>query len=193
MAQDVGGNSLRRTSPIISPNRTLDLLIFVRASGYNILFHGLSSEVAVMLPSHPCTELDFHPAADVPIRQWWAKAKHYAFRVWPYLVNNPTGIFLVTKCIKTKRVAQCLSSADLRGQSSIIHVQGPWSIRRSNPELQDEFTKTGATWQLTKNELEFDILEAERQEEYTVFIERASSRMFYLTGVLKAAAERLWA
>jgi len=143
-----------------------------------------------MVPSAPCTIIGFRPAAQLAIEQWWAQAKRNAFRTWSHLIGNPTGIFLVTKCVKTKRLAQCLSSGP-QGQQSRIHVQGLLNFSRSNNEV--ELTSNGTEWQLVRNEMDFNILRAEDRKEYTIFIERAASRMFGTTDVLKAAAQRLWA
>jgi hypothetical protein len=143
-----------------------------------------------MIPSSPSTIIGFRPAAQLAIEQWWSQAKRNAFRTWSHLINSQTGIFLVTKAVKTKRVAQCLSSGQ-RGQQTHIHVHGMLNIPRSNHEVQ--LTSTGTTWTCTRNDMEFTILEAEERKEYTVFIERASSRMFLLTEGLKAAAQNLWA
>jgi hypothetical protein len=157
--------------------------------GFEIYFQRLAQEVAIMIPSSPSTIIGFRPAAQLAIEQWWSQAKRNAFRTWSHLINSQTGIFLVTKAVKTKRVAQCLSSGQ-RGQQTHIHVHGLLNIPRSNHEV--ELTSNGTTWTCTRNDMEFTILEAEERKEYTVFIERASSRMFLLTEALKAAAQNLW-
>jgi len=143
-----------------------------------------------MVPSSPSTIIGFRPAAQLAIEQWWAQAKRNAFRTWSSLINIQTGIFLVTKCVKTKRVAQCLSSGP-HGQQSRIFVHGTLNVARSDHEV--ELTSNGTDWQLARNDMEFTILRAEDRKEYTIFIERAASRMFILTEGLKAAAQRLWA
>jgi hypothetical protein len=71
---------------------------------------------------------------------------------------------------------------------------------RNDPDLDPrsqnfeelELTRDGTTWTLTRNDLDFTILEAEGGKEYTVFMERMSCRLFLLTDAFKSAAQYLW-
>jgi hypothetical protein len=162
---------------------------FYRGIGFEIYFQRLAQEVAVMIPSAPATIIGFRPAAQLAIEQWWSQAKRNAFRTWSHLINSDTGIFIVTKAIRTKRVAQCLSSGE-RGQQTHIHVHGLLNIPRSNAEVK--LPSSGTTWTCTRNDMQFKVLQADENKQYTVFIERASSRMFLLTDALRTAARNLW-
>jgi hypothetical protein len=130
-----------------------------------------------MMPLSPSIVTTLHPTAQLAIEQWWAQAKRNAFRTWSQLlINSRTGIFLITKAIKSTCVAQCLKAGH-RGQETHILIDG--------------LGTNATTWTLLRNDMGFAVLQ---DREYTVLIERVSSRMFrLLTDALKTAAQNLWA
>jgi hypothetical protein len=165
------------------------MLCSSQTAGFDIYFQQLATEVAILMPSSPCKIIGLHPAARYTLEQWWACAKRHVFRSWPYLIDTPTGAFLVTKCVKTNRYAQCLSKAP-RGSVSQIHVYGMQNAPNSN-DLK--LPASGTNWQVARNDLEFSIQEAGGNAEHTVFIEREASRLFNLTDAkIKDAAQKLW-
>src|SRR5271170_7698732 len=72
-------------------------------SCFDIYFQRLSTEAAVILPSSPVTVNGLR--STTALQKWWSEAKRHAFRTWHYLINSPSGMFLVTKTIKTQRYA----------------------------------------------------------------------------------------
>ena len=158
--------------------------------GFEIYFQQLGTNVAILMPSSPCKIVGLHPAARHALEQWWSHAKRHVFRSWPHLINSPTGVFLVTKCVKTVRYAQCLSKAP-RGSIAQIHIHGMQNIPRTNDEIK--LPASGTNWLIVRNDLEFSIQEAGGNAEHTVFIERETSRLFTLTEAkIKEAAQKLW-
>jgi hypothetical protein len=142
------------------------------------------------MPSSPCTIVGLRPGARHVLEQWWALAKRHAFREWNYLINSPTGMFLVTKCVKTRRFAHCLSKGP-QGQTAQIHIHGMQAVPRANDNI--ELPANGTYWQVLTNDLEFEIHDSGGNKEYTVFIERDASRLFAVTdGPLRDAAQKLW-
>ena len=142
------------------------------------------------MPASPCKIIGLRPGARHVLEQWWGLAKRHAFREWHYLVNSPTGIFLVTKCVKTHRFAQSLSKGP-RGQTAQIHIQGMQAVPQGNDNIA--LPASGTYWKLSTNDLEFEIHDSGGNKEYTVFIERDASRLFALTdGALRGAAQNLW-
>lgn len=142
------------------------------------------------MPSSPCTIIGLRPASRYILEQWWSLAKRNAFRLWTDLINSPTGIFLVTKAVKTHRYATCLSKGQ-RGQTSQIHIQGMDSMPRNNDDVQ--LPTNGTNWQIVRNELGFRVHDSGGDRAYTVFIERDASRLFALTDpAIRDAAQRLW-
>ena len=160
------------------------------APGFDIYFHRLATHVAVLVPSFPCTIVGLRTAGRHVLEQWWSLAKRHAFRKWQYLLNNQTGIFLVTKCVKTRRYAQCCSKG-LPQEMSHLQIYGMNSIPRSNENVQ--LPVNGTTWQVSRNELGFSIHDSGGDAQFTIFIERDASRMFNLTDpAIRDAAQRLW-
>jgi L-ascorbate metabolism protein UlaG (beta-lactamase superfamily) len=119
-----------------------------------------------------------------PLQQWWAEAKFHAFRTWPYLLNSPTGIFLVTKTVKTERYIHCLSKG-IPGQFSQIHItQGS-----SEDATTYSLTASDAQWTPVHNDLHLEPESSSGKDPYTIFIERASTRLYHLgdTGLMAEA------
>jgi hypothetical protein len=142
------------------------------------------------MPASPCTITGLRASGKHHLEQWWVQAKRYAFRTWSYLLNSPTGIFLVIKTVKTARYATCLSHGT-QGQVSQIRVHGMMKIPRNNDEL--ELPMNGTQWFPVRNDLSMDLHETERRTEYTIFIERESSVMFNMAeGGAKEAAQKYW-
>jgi len=166
------------------------MLCSPQSPGFDIFFQQLASEVAILVPSSPCKIIGLRPAARYALEQWWSHAKRHVFRSWAYLINSHTGIFLVTKCVKTQRYAQCLSKAP-RGSIAQIHIHGMQNIPRSNDDIK--LPAGGTNWQVVRDQLEFSIQEAGGNTEHTVFIEREASRLFLLADPkIKDAAQKLW-
>src|SRR5271169_2967321 len=143
---------------------------------FDIYFQRLSTETAVILPSSPITVKGLRTRT--ALQKWWSQAKRHAFREWHYLINSPTGMFLVTKTIKTTRYAHCLSRGS-PGQMSQIRVNGTITL----PEGNTQFVLPGRhnQWLPIRNDLEFELEDSGGKESYTIFIERDASRMFALT------------
>lgn len=155
---------------------------------FDIYFQRLANETAIILPSSPTKVTTLRsPAA---LQQWWAQAKRHAFRKWSYLINSPTGIFLVTKAIKTSRYAHCLSKGT-PGEVSQIRVHGSKSMPTNSTDLK--LPRSETRWVPIRNDLGFELEDSGEKNAYTIFIERESSRLFALTDPrLKAEAESLW-
>jgi hypothetical protein len=129
-------------------------------------------------------------AASLHIAQWWRLAKRHAFRQWSYLLNSSSGIFLVTRCLKTKRLAQCLTKG-AQGSITQIHVAGLGIPQDDHVVvLPTNWTR----WTLgARNELNFEIHPELDDEDYTIFIEMDASSMFVLANpILREVALRLW-
>jgi hypothetical protein len=142
------------------------------------------------MPGSPTTITGLRSAAKHTVEQWWSQAKRHAFRTWSYLLNSTSGIFLVTKTVKTARFAQCLSGGD-RGEVSQIRIHGMNRIPSRNEEL--ELPIQGTQWIPLRNELDLDFHDSNGRAEFTIFIERDASQMFTLSDVtLKDAAQKLW-
>src|ERR1700730_1883143 len=88
---------------------------------FDIYFQRLANETAIILPSSPATVTALR--SPTVLQQWWSQAKRHAFRTWSYLINSPTGIFLVTKAVKISRYAHCFSKGT-PGEVSQIRVHG---------------------------------------------------------------------
>jgi hypothetical protein len=156
--------------------------------GFDIYFQRLSNETAIILPSSPTTITGLRTTA--ALQKWWSQAKRHAFRTWPYLINSPTGIFLVTKTIKTKRYAHCLSKGS-PGQISQIRVHGAVILPPHDTQLV--LPAAGTQWVPIRNDLEFELEDTGGKGSYTIFIERDASRMFALTDAnLRDEAAKLW-
>lgn len=157
--------------------------------GFDIYFSRLATDLAVLVPSSPTRIIGLRPAGRHVLEQWWSNAKRHVFRAWPYLLNSQTGVFLVTRCIKTHRVAQSLSKGP-RGQVSQIQIHGMANI----PQPDDvDLPSNRTVWQVVRNELGFEIHDSGRNPPYTIFIERDSCRMFTIADAgLRDAAHRLW-
>jgi hypothetical protein len=154
---------------------------------YDIYFQRLSTETAVILPSSPTTVTGLRNKS--VLQKWWSQAKRHAFREWHYLINSPTGMFLVTKTIKTTRYAHCLSRGS-PGQMSQIRVNGTITPHSST---QFELPGRNNQWLPVRNDLGFELEDSGGKESYTIFIEREASRMFALTdNTLKDEATKLW-
>jgi hypothetical protein len=157
-------------------------------SCFDIYFQRLETETAVILPSSPTTVTGLKSPA--PLQKWWGLAKRHAFRQWPYLINSTGGIFLVTKTVKTKRYAHCLSKGS-PGQISQVRIHGnipppKGSTRFSIPSSTDK-------WEAVRNDLAFKLEDCEGKGTFTIFMERDSCCMFALTDAgLKEAASRVW-
>jgi hypothetical protein len=155
---------------------------------FDIYFQRLASETAIILSSSPANVTALRSPA--VLQQWWAQAKRHAFRKWPYLINSPTGIFLVTKAIKTSRYAHCLSKGT-PGEVSQIQVHGSKVMPTNSTDLK--LPRSGTRWVPIRNDLGFELEDSGQKAAYTIFIERESSRLFALTDPsLKAEAEMLW-
>src|SRR5271170_429651 len=150
----------------------------------------MANDIAFLMPSSPCTIIGLRPRGQYMLEQWWSRAKRHAFRHWPYLINNATGIFLVTKCVKTHRYVHCLSQGP-RGQSAQIHIHGMMNVPRSNDQI--ELPVNGTSWQIARNELNLRLHDSVADVQYTIFIERDASSLFTLTDMaIREAAHRLW-
>jgi hypothetical protein len=155
---------------------------------FDIYFQRLSNETAIILPSSPTTVTTLRLATE--LQKWWSEAKRHAFRTWSYLINSPTGIFLVTKTIKTNRYAHCLSKG-IPGEVSQIRVNGSKIIPTHSTDLR--LPRTGTSWVPVRNDLGFELEDSGEKDGYTIFIEREASRLFALTDpILKTEAEELW-
>jgi hypothetical protein len=122
------------------------------------------------------------------VQQWWTEAKRHAFRTWPYLINSPTGIFLVTKAVKTPRYAHCFSKGT-PGQFSQIRIMSESPPSSATSAL----AAAGTKWVAVQNDLRFELEDSAEKSPYTIFIERASTRMFLLTDSnLMSEATKLW-
>lgn len=155
--------------------------------GLDVFFQRTSPETAVILPSSPITITTLQ--SPKPLQEWWAKAKRHAFRTWPYLINSPTGIFLVTKTVKAQRYAHCLSKG-LPGQWSQIRISGKGLAEGSG---QASLTAPGTQWMSIHNDLGLELEDAGGKGLYTIFIERAATRLFALTEHdLTTEAAKLW-
>ena len=155
---------------------------------FDVYFQRLSTETAIILPSSPTTITGLRTTA--VLQKWWSQAKRHAFRTWPYLINSPTGIFLVTKTIKTTRYAHCLSRGT-PGQMSQIRVNGTIALHQGS----SQFVLPGPNtqWVPIRNDLEFELEDSGGKGDFTIFIEREASRLFALTDTtLKDAATRIW-
>jgi hypothetical protein len=150
-------------------------------TGYEMIFQPVALEVAVVVPYYGSVTA-FRPATQHVVEQWWSLATRNAFRTWPELINSLSGIFLVTETIKTNLVAQCFLNSAHKGLRTNIRVH-------SDAEL----ASTRQPWTLMRNDMDFKVLQAEEDREYTVFIRRANSRMVLLTDALKTTARSLWA
>src|SRR5436190_23611322 len=115
------------------------------------------------MPSSPCKIIGLRPAGHHILEQWWALAKRHVFRMWPHLINNHTGIFLVTKCVKTHRFVQSCSKGT-QGQASHVHIHGTTRIPRGNDDI--ELSINGTSWQIGRNDLGFALHEAGGNSEY---------------------------
>jgi len=155
---------------------------------FDIYFQRLGAETAVILPSSPSTVTGLRDAA--ALQKWWSVAKRHAFRSWPYLVNSPTGIFLVTKTVQTKRYAHCLSKGT-PGQVSQIRIHGEVKVAADNKNIEVPVTNT--QWIAMRNDLEFELEDSGEKSDYTIFIEKEASRIFALSDIrLRDAAARVW-
>lgn len=153
----------------------------------DVFFQRTATEAAIILPSSPITVTGLQ--TEKPLQEWWAKAKRHAFRTWPYLINNPNGIFLVTRTVKTKRYARCLSKGNV-GQWSQIRITGK---DVAQGETKVALSAEGTQWMSIHNDLGLEIEDSGGKAMYTVFIERAATRMFALTEPdLRSEAEKLW-
>ena len=142
------------------------------------------------MPSSPTTLHALKSGPRRHIEQWWGLVKRYAFRTWPYLLNSPTGIFIVTKTIKTPKYAVCCSKGN-PGEKSIIHINGTARNPHSHNDLN--VPCQGTHWTPVANQLNMELHDSGGREQYTIFIEREASRMFNLTDPsLKDAAQKLW-
>jgi hypothetical protein len=158
--------------------------------GFDILFSRTSKDTAICMPAVPCTITGLRASGKHHLEQWWLQAKRHAFRTWSYLLNSPTGIFIILKTVKTRRYAACLSQGN-QGEISQIRVSGQTRIPRSNDEL--ELPMNGTRWDAVRNDLAMDLYETERKTEYTIFIERDSTAMFAMSEERsKAAAQKYW-
>jgi hypothetical protein len=155
---------------------------------YDIYFQRLSTETAVILPSSPTTVTGLRNKS--ALQKWWSRAKRHAFREWDYLINSPTGMFVVTKTVKTTRYAHCLSRGSL-GQISQIRVNG--TIKLPQGSNQFKLPSRNNLWLPIRNDLEFELEDSEGGKGYTIFIEREAGCMFALTdNALKYEAAKLW-
>jgi hypothetical protein len=155
---------------------------------FDIYFQRLGTETAVILPSSPTTVTGLRD--DAALEKWWSVAKRHAFRSWPYLINSPTGIFLVTKTVQTKRYAHCLSKGT-PGQVSQIRIHGDVTVPAGSKKIVLPAATT--QWVPVRNDLEFELEDSGGKSDYTIFIEREASRMFALTDTrLRDAAARAW-
>jgi len=105
-------------------------------------------------------------------------------------MDSPTGIFLVTKTIQTKRYAHCLSRGS-PGQISQIRVYGntPATLGSSQFQLPTAASRIVPV----RNDLGFDLEDSGDKGNYTIFIEREAVRFFALTApTVKDAAAKLW-
>ncbi len=155
---------------------------------FDIYFQRLASETAIILPSSPIKVTALRSPAVLQL--WWAQAKRHAFRKWSYLINSPTGIFLVTKAIKTSRYAHCLSRGT-PGEVSQIRVHGSKVMPTNSTDLK--LPRSGTRWVPIRNDLGFELEDSGEKGAYTIFIERETSRLFALTDPsLKDEAQSLW-
>lgn len=160
--------------------------------GFDVFFErtGSSNTAAIIMPSSPTTSHGLRSAARHHIEQWWALAKRYAFRTWPYLLNAPTGIFLVTKTIKTTKYSCGLSKGN-PGERSVIHING--SVRYPHNHNDLNIPSQGTHWQPVVNQLNMELHDSQGKVHFTIFMEREASRMYNLTDPsLKDAAHKLW-
>jgi hypothetical protein len=156
----------------------------------DVYFQRLSADTAIIFPSAPISgkQLRSTPA----LKQWWSVAKRNAFRTWPYLINSPTGLFLVTKTLKTDRYCHCFGTG-IPGQIAQIRIQGPGVNTSPKPDKKFELPKTNTQWVPLQNALEFELEDSGGKGSYTIFIERESTKLFALTeAALKDAAIELW-
>ena len=156
---------------------------------FDIWFHRQASDVAFLMPSSPCTIVGLRPSHRHHLEQWWELAKRTIYHTWPYLIDCRTGVFLVTKCVKTKRYASCISRG-ARGQMSQIQVRG---MAAAPTQDNIDLPARGTQWVVLRNDLGFQVREAAGDLQYTIFIERDASRLFNLAEPnLRAAAQVLW-
>ena len=185
MEADVGGELLQ-LSKLACCDRTN--LSSGMTPSFDVFFQRLSSEAAIILPSSPTTVTGLRTKA--ALQKCWSQAKRHAFRTWPYLINSPTGMFLVTKTIKTTRYAHCLSRGT-PGQMSQIRVNG--SITLPPGSSQFKLPTANNQWIPVRNDLEFELEDSGGKGNYTIFMERESSRIFLLSdSSLKDTASKLW-
>lgn len=160
------------------------------APGFDVYFQRLATDLAIIVPSSPCKIHGLRPHGKRALEQWWALAIRYAFRTWEHLIDLPTGIFLVTKCLRTHRYAHALSKGT-QGQSAQLHIHGAVAPGANAGQVNLPVQNTG--WAFVKNELGFEIQDSGGTTEFSIFIERDASRMYRLSDVgLRDAAQRLW-
>lgn len=177
------GNTSRIVSSYIRNQLT-------NSPAFDIFFQRLAEDTALCMPGSPTTIIGLRSAAKHTIEQWWSQAKRHAFRTWPYLLNSTSGIFLVTKTVKTARFVQCFSGGN-RGEVSQIRIHGMQRIPSRNEELDLQIQ--GTQWFPLRNELDLDLYDSDGRSEYTIFMERDASQMFTLSdNTLKEAAQKLW-
>lgn len=149
----------------------------------------MATDLAILVPSSPCKIHGLRPHGKHTLEQWWNLALRYAFRTWDHLIDLPTGIFLVTKCVRTHRYAHALSKGT-QGQAAQLHIHGavtPAGRDTVNLPVQ------GTNWAFVRNDLGFEVQDSGGTTEYAIFIEREASRMYRLSDVgLRDAANRLW-
>ena len=144
----------------------------------------------MLIPSSPCKIHGLRPGGKDAIDRWWQLALRYAFRAWQHLIDSPAGIFLVTKCLRTRRYAQALSKGG-QGQNTQLHIHGTVHPCPAGAALNLPFA--GTNWSLARNDLGFEIQDSGGMAEFTIFIERNASRMYRLSDVgLRDGAQRLW-
>ena len=142
------------------------------------------------MPASPTTIIGLRASGKHHLEQWWLQAKRHAFRTWSYLLNSPTGIFIILKTVKTARYASCLSKGN-QGEVAQIRVHGMTKIPRNNDDL--ELPMNGTQWFPVRNDLAMDLHETERRTQYTIFIERDSTVMFAMSEErAKAPAQKYW-
>jgi len=162
----------------------------VEPPNVDVYFQRLSNETAIIFPSAPITGYRFRP--NPALNQWWSHAKRNAFRTWPYLINSPTGLFLVSKTIKTNKYCHCFSRG-IPGQIAQIRLQGPGVNTLVKPDGKFDLPKANTQWIPIRNDVEFELEDSGGKGSYTIFIERESAKMFALTEpTLKGAAAELW-
>jgi hypothetical protein len=142
------------------------------------------------MPSSPTILERLKPGARQHVEQWWSLAKRYAFRTWPYLLNSPTGLFIVMKAVKTPKYSICCSKGN-PGERSVIHINGPVKYPHSHNDLL--IPCQGTQWTPVTNQFNMELHDSGGRAQFTIFIERESSTMFNLTDPsLRDAAQKLW-